>query len=641
MCTSTEGTRRAPIALHVSDCIVQRDLVRAALRALGIDDLVLAVHDASFPSFADEETGRGSPYTRGGHAMVSFASELGFNGIQLGPQGQTSLGNSSPYDGSVFSKSLLSVALTELASARFASVLRPEEVEAIVEEAPTSRVHAHYNYAFQAHERAVNMAAGRLRAGARAGESYAVDLAARVAAFGEREAWVRHDAIFEALTRSHGTDDWHRWPEADRSLLAPGAGAAQRARVAQIERDRADVVDAWFFGQFVLSEQHALFRAHAHAVDLRLFGDLQVGLSHRDTWSRADLFLASYVMGAPPSRTNPQGQPWGYPVLDPARHDGTTLAFMRARIEKLLDDCDGVRIDHPHGLVCPWVYDATASDDQLSVQRGARLFESPDDPAHPALAPLAIARPDELDRFAPLYADMHVRWLDDAQVARYAIYVDEIVRAAEARGLPRSSVVCEVLSTCPLPLQCVMARHNLGRFRVTQKANVTKPDDSYRSDNAKPEDWIMIGNHDTDPLLLVIDRWRTNGSVKERAAYLASRLEPDETRRARFANDIANEPSGLARAMFAELFASRAKHVMVFFADLFGMREIYNTPGILRPDNWTIRVPRDFRTAYAEACARGEGLDLPRILAVAMRARGEAFVRDHEDLIKALERARE
>ncbi|MCL2776460.1 MAG: 4-alpha-glucanotransferase [Polyangiaceae bacterium] len=624
----------------MSDRTVRRDLVRAALRALQIDDLVLAIHDASFPSFADEDTGRGSPYTRGGHAMLSFASDLGFNGIQLGPQGQTSLGNASPYDGSVFSKSLLSVALGELASARFAFTLGAEDIETIVAEAPRSYTHAHYKYAFVAHQVAVRKAAARIRERAMAGETHAADLAARVDAFSKHAAWLWHDAIFEALAQSHGTDDWRSWPAADQRLLGPHAGAADRARVAQIERASAGVIDAWLFGQFVLDEQHALLREHAHAVGLRLFGDLQVGFSLRDTWSRADLFMASYVMGAPPSRTNPQGQPWGYPVFDPSRTDGAPLSFMRARVDKLLGECDGVRIDHPHGIVCPWVYVATESDAALSVMRGARLFESPDDPAHPALAPMAIVRPYELDRSMPLYADERVLQLSELEVARYAIYVDEIVRAAEARGRPKSSIVCEVLSTCPLPLRRVMDRHGLGRFRVTQKASMTNPDDGYRSDKAGPPDWIMIGNHDTDPLSLVAERWRANGAAVDRAAYLASRLEPNLAKRAHLAHAIATEPGGLERAMFAELFASRARHVMVFFADLFGMREIYNTPGALRPENWMMRVPRDFRRAHAEACARGVGLDLDLALATAMRSRGDAFVRSHQDLIGALERTR-
>ena len=66
------------------------ELVVAALRALGIERLVLAIHDVSFPSAAAEDVGRGSPYSSGGRAFLDFAASLGFDGIQLGPQGQTS-----------------------------------------------------------------------------------------------------------------------------------------------------------------------------------------------------------------------------------------------------------------------------------------------------------------------------------------------------------------------------------------------------------------------------------------------------------------------------------------------------------------------------------------------------------------------
>jgi len=66
-----------------------RELTHAARVALGIDDLVLAIHDASFPSDPGEDVGRGTPYSRGARRLVAFADALGFTGLQLGPQGVT------------------------------------------------------------------------------------------------------------------------------------------------------------------------------------------------------------------------------------------------------------------------------------------------------------------------------------------------------------------------------------------------------------------------------------------------------------------------------------------------------------------------------------------------------------------------
>lgn len=606
-------------------------MVRAALRALGIENLVLSIHDASFPSTATEDTGRGSPYTEGGRAFASFASELGFDGLQFGPQGQTSLGNASPYDGSVFSKSILSIGLYELADAAFARLLDSGTFAELVVNKPAGDEHAHYGYSYVGHERALALASRSLKSRTDAGDLEALALSARIDAFAKRATWLSHDAIFEALTHEHGTDDWRRWPEPDRS----GLDAARRA---QIESRHREVIATWNFGQFVLAHQHDAFRAHAKALGLALYGDLQVGLSLRDTWSRGALFLSDYVMGAPPSRTNPEGQPWGYPVFDPRMYDASDgpMAFETLRLDKLFSEFDGVRIDHPHGLVCPWVYDVKGRDDAKCVARGARLFESPNDPSHPALAAFAIARPEQLDASVPAYADERVHDLEPSQVDAYDRLFDVVVRSAKAHGRRKEDILCEVLSTCPLPLRSVMERHHLGRFRVTQKASMTDPADGYRSEHAEPHDWIMIGNHDTEPLLLVVDRWMRTGNLAARAEYLASRLSTDPSSRGRLARTL-QHPKMLVLGMFAELFASRARHVLVFFADLFGSREIYNMPGVVRAENWTLRVPQEYREAYRTSIERGEALDLPAALAAAMRARGETFVREHAALLTELD----
>src|SRR5262249_42936531 len=162
-------------------------------------------------------------------------------------------------------------------------------------------------------------------------------------------------------------------------------------------------------------------------------------------------FLREYHIGAPPSRTNPDGQPWGYPVLDPDQYAaGPARDLVLARFSKMFADYDSVRIDHPHGLVCPWVY---RHDD---VRTGARLFDSPDLPDHPELARYAIARPEQLDRSLPRYADGWVRELDADQVTRYAVLVEALVASATRAGRDPHDLSFEVLSTMPMPLGAVL-----------------------------------------------------------------------------------------------------------------------------------------------------------------------------------------
>jgi len=609
--------------------------IRDALDVLGITRFVLAIHDVSFPSHADEDTGRGSPYSRGAADFLGFVGELGFDGVQLGPQGATSLGNASPYDGAVFSKSLLSVVVAELAEERWAELLPRDFVEEAVRATPAGDSRAHYRHAYGVHHAAVARAARTLRQRVAGGDGAAHELARAIDAFARGAGWLTHDARFEAFATLHGTDDFREWPESDR---APSA-----ARIAEVVTAHEDAVWTWVFGQYVLDASHRALRDRLGGeLGLRLYGDLQVGLSLRDRWTRGGMFLDRLRMGAPPSRTNPEGQPWGYPVLDPRQYlrrsvgdaeDGAPLAFVRARIGKMFEEFDGVRIDHPHGLVCPWVYDGHAEDPDEAVRVGARLFESP---GHPDVGAFAIAREDQIDAEVAPYDDDRVHGLDDAQVAEYARLFDVVMEAAQRAGRDADDVLCEVLSTCPAPLACVMQRYGLGRFRVTQKASLVDETDGYRGENARPRDWTMLGNHDTSPLLAVVERWQREGTVRARAAYLATRLEPDATLRAAFAARVAGSVRELATAMFAELFVGPASNVLVFWADLFGERAAYNTPGLVSDANWSMRVPRDFRGAYAARVARGEALDVRAALAMALRARGGAFAARHAALIARL-----
>src|SRR5438105_4129687 len=91
-----------------------RELVRDALEALGIRRLLLSVHDLSLPGDPADDLGRGAPLSRGGRAFLEFAANLGFHGLQLGPQGETDPQDPSPYDATLFSRNISSIGLAQL-----------------------------------------------------------------------------------------------------------------------------------------------------------------------------------------------------------------------------------------------------------------------------------------------------------------------------------------------------------------------------------------------------------------------------------------------------------------------------------------------------------------------------------------------
>jgi 4-alpha-glucanotransferase len=623
---------------------VDASLLRQALALLGVRRFTLAIQDPSFPADPVDDRGRGTPYSGAARRFLHFAASAGFDAVQLGPQGRTSLDNPSPYDGTLFSREPMDLALQPLVEdPSWGGLLCADRVAQLRAECPrAAQAHVDHRHAFLAAQalvpelyRAFHEKDGpALRERRRELTAYAAANA----------HWLEPDGLYEALAAQHGIDDWCAWPEVGASRLdcrlfapRPGEEDAVRRRLLELRSAHAETVDAWTFTQFVLDAQHRRLREDAQAAGLRLYGDLQVGVSHRDRWSRRGLFLPDYLMGAPPSRTNPEGQAWGYPVLDPLLHHdaqggpGPARRFVAARLDRLLGDFDGVRLDHPHGLVTPWVYRADAADPLAAVRDGARLFASPDLPDHPGLAPYAITRPDQIDRTRPRHDDLWASSVTPEQVARYAVLLDVVLAQARAHGRQTEDVLCEVLSTWPLPLRLAMEQRGLGRFCVTQKADPKNPEDVYRTSRTEPRDWVMIGSHDTPSVWSLVYSWAGREKGRDWAAYLASRLVPEEEARPAWIARVAADPGHLADALLADLFLGPAQHVCVFFADLLGLEERYNVPGSVGPHNWSLRVPPDFEKDWDARRERGAALDPARSLALALRSRPDADARSLAD----------
>jgi 4-alpha-glucanotransferase len=181
-----------------------------------------------------------------------------------------------------------------------------------------------------------------------------------------------------------------------------------------------------------------------------------------------------------------------------------------------------------------------------------------------------------------------------------------------------------VLSTCPYPLLRVMQRFGFGRFRVTQKANPLDPNDVYRTDLAVKGDWVMLGNHDTNPIWRTVEGW-PDAKIDAWSRYLSPRLARTSVDRA-----------ALPQMMLADLFACDAGHVGIFFADLLGIREVYNRPGVVDADNWTLRAGNDFAAKHATRVASGEALDVIAAMSTALRARGNGDLANALDALDAL-----
>jgi 4-alpha-glucanotransferase len=592
----------------------------AARERLGIDRLVLQIHDGCFPSDAEEDCGRGSPYSHGADRLYRFAVEHGFNAIQLGPQGRTQRGNASPYDGTLFSRNPLNLPLLRMVEQ---GRLPRESLEAVQRAVQSVPPPGPYSLIQDAYQQALDEIADRA-------SSHDREQAGRY--LQEHAAWLVPDTLYDRLCAEHLSTwfgEWPRTPEGafDYRLFDPRPGEEQlaAARLAELKQKYAREIEDYALIQWLLSGEHRALRERLRTLGLTLYADLQVGLASQDMWARRKLFLPAYQLGAPPSRTNPAGQPWGYTVLDPQQYGtldspGPVLQFVEERLARVLTECDSVRIDHPHGWVDPWVYRTDDPDPLHAVQHGSRLFSSPTEPDHPLLHSWSIARRDQIDDSQTRYADHRVRDLDDAQVAQYAVLIDLIVRGVEDRGPIASNIACEVLSTMPYPVQRSMQRHGIGRFRVVSKLNLSDPTDVYRIENSRPEDWIMPGTHDTPSVWHFVNEWVEKGLGPKWADYLATLLATPANQPS-LASDIGRSPGTLVEGIFSAILASPARHVSVFFPDLFGGTERYNQPGIVDDSNWRLRLPDDFEQVHSARCAKGEAIDMERCFETALRSK--------------------
>jgi len=629
-----------------------------ALKILGIKNFLLGIHDAAFPGSSQEDLGRGTPYSPGAAEFLRFARSLGFTGIQLGPQGITTAANPSPYDSSFFSRNPLSLSLQALMSFDF-PLLDDRLLSRLAPEVPDDHSRVNDRFSRKAMGEICAAVSRRYRQEKNQANSplFAMMGDSFAAFCRQNSAWLGRDALYEVLKKQYGGKNWRHWDgdekgTLDKNLFSQPACLRELAslRYGALQRLYSEEIEDYCFIQYLLAEQHRELRNRCRLLGLKLFGDCQIGLSGRDAWAAQSFLLPGYLMGAPPSRTNPEGQPWNYPVFDPhyyfvgskseqgeAERPGAVIRFLQQRMDKLTDEFDGLRLDHPHGLICPWVYTSSQEDSYAAVRNGARLFASPLLTDHPALSQYAIVRQEQIDTARPRYDDSWVTALDDRQVHRYARLVEVVVGAARDRWSGLDTIACEILSTQPYPIKRVMELYSLGRFRVTQKADLANDRDVYRSENARPEDWLMLGNHDTPPIRQVTRRWQRDGLAGSQVRYLADRLGIAEDRRTGWIERLAKDTDALIQAKFAELFVGPARNIMVFFTDLLGSSDTYNRPGTLSEENWTLRVPRDYLKSYGEKSGNNLALNIPRALAAALRSKGDTTIAEHHQLISELE----
>lgn len=178
----------------------------------------------------------------------------------------------------------------------------------------------------------------------------------------EEQPWLDLHATFYALRDMHGTP-WASWPNAIRSST-PRSEDIDADRRRHHARVQVELEGAW-------REIHA----HARSRGVTLIGDipLYVAWDSAEVWADPDLFHLTpdghpeKRAGVPPDAFSATGQLWGNPIYRWEAHERSGFAWWKARIERLRDLVDVIRIDHFIGMVRAWSVPKEAEDARIGT----------------------------------------------------------------------------------------------------------------------------------------------------------------------------------------------------------------------------------------------------------------------------------
>ena len=615
-------------------CTLDKDkisTIKKALKTLGKKNMVFIMHNGSFPSAPDENTGFGTVNSSAGKAFIDYAAPL-FDAIQMGPAGKTKSSDSSPYCGTIFSNNPLFIDLKQLTTDKWHKILSVETFNDIVQNNPNKgKNKTSYSYITkrqaqalsEAYENFIKLNDKKLMAKF---NTYKL----------ENDSWLDKDSLYEALSIEHGTDYWPNWKnKTDKNLFNPKSYEEKiefGKRTDEISKKYAKEIDEYKFIQFVLNKQNLETKKYADSKGIKMIADRQVAFSDRDSWAYQSLFLDGWCLGCPPDYFSKDGQAWGFPVIDPEKlynQDGSlgeAGMLMKNLFKKMFkENPGGVRIDHIVGLIDPWVY--KSGKKPMPEQGAGRLYSSPE---HPELKKYAIIKEEDLDTTLSSDNEKRVKNLSKEQIKLYGRLIEKIViAAAKEEGLTKDSIVCEDLGTLTNPVASVMKEYDLLGMRLTQFTVPTEEDDPYRCKNITNRCWAMIGTHDNQPVSL----W-AKSLVHTHEGYLHVKnlvedLFKETSDKDALIVQMTNDENFLKETKLVELFACQAENIQIFFTDFFGMDKTYNTPGTSGDKNWSFRLPDNF--------AQMETINLPLILKKAIIARGSEFEQQNKEIIEELD----
>ena len=165
-------------------------------------------------------------------------------------------------------------------------------------------------------------------------------------------------------------------------------------------------------------------------------------------------------------------------------------------------------------------------------------------------------------------------------------------------------------------------------MRLTQFVVPEKPEHPYRCCNICERSWAMVGTHDNEPIAM----W-ANSMINTHNGYLHVRNLVEDLfgecgNKDEIISNMTKDAEFLTQTKLVEIFASKAENIQIFFTDFFKLYDVYNRPGTSGDENWSLRLPDNFKDL--------QPINLANILKLAIIARGKEFADKNQKLIDEL-----
>lgn len=564
----------------------------------------MIVHNSSAPSKVGQNIGIGSLLSVATSTLLMpFLAEHGFTKVQQEPDNIRGPYKPSPYIPVSSSKNIYMIPIEKLATEEYGYLLSEEDLNGIYgrvknpNKVDYASIYKEYTQALQkAFNNFISNGSHKLKAEF---QQY------KAANIEELEP----NAIYEILVIKNKDEDWKQWKsEVDRNLYNSEKYKPQREHLIQ---QNAYDIDLHIFKQWLFERESLASQAINKRYNMSVIGDSPVAVAPAVVWKNQDLYFDNLALGCPSDNPAEEGQRWGFAVLKPEtlfNRDGSLGKggeLLKKQYEKMFKTASGgARIDHIIGLIDPFVYNP--NEPRMTKENSGRLYSSP---THPVLGKYAKSTVDE-----------------------YASILEKIVFPAAAKyGLSKDDIICEDLGTVTDPVRKVMSKLNLNGIAITEY--------DYRGASQGENKVIMLGSHDNTSFVEYTDRMfteRENEHRAKKANYLAEDTVMYNENRGQYEKQIATDKRKFMEASFAELFTSPVKRIQFFFTDFFGIGETYNKPGSEK-DCWTLRLPQNFEEVYYSNLQKGTAINLPEIIARAIRHKGAQTAEQNRNLLSELD----